>query len=121
MKKMILSSIFAVAFIAIAGYGVNKSMNSYAGLNELALKNVIALANIENPDSGEEGSDDGCKAYTNSAIKENLPSGGYMWTLNVRCTNGIGFNCKYGTQIQYFDSQGVLIGYEDYRTSVNCI
>lgn len=53
MKKMILSSIFAVALIAIAGYGVNKSMNSYADLSDLALRNVLALADVENPDKGE--------------------------------------------------------------------
>ena len=37
MKK-VLSSIFAVALIATAGYGVNKSMKSDANLSDLALQ-----------------------------------------------------------------------------------
>jgi hypothetical protein len=32
-------------------------MKSYAGLSELALKNVVALADMEEPDPGENGED----------------------------------------------------------------
>ena len=54
MKKIILSSIFALALIATVGFGVNKSMNSDGNLSDLALANVEALA------SGEGGSSLGC-------------------------------------------------------------
>ena len=47
MKKVLLSSIFAVALIGTVGYGVNKSMKSDANLSDLALANVEALANNE--------------------------------------------------------------------------
>lgn len=53
MKKKIFSGVFALVILLIAGYGVNRSMNSYADLSDLALKNVHALARIENPDPGE--------------------------------------------------------------------
>lgn len=55
MKKKIFSGVFALALLLIAGYGVNRSMNSYADLSDLALRNVLALAQIENPDPGEDG------------------------------------------------------------------
>ena len=51
MKKKILSGVFALALLATAGYGVNKSMNGNANLSDLALSNVEALAN------GESGGD----------------------------------------------------------------
>mgnify|MGYP007022192048 CR=1 FL=1 len=35
MKKRILSGIFALALLATAGYGVNKSTKSDAGLSDL--------------------------------------------------------------------------------------
>lgn len=44
MKKKILSGVFALALLAAAGFGVNKSMNGNADLNDLALANVGALA-----------------------------------------------------------------------------
>lgn len=44
---MILSSIFAVALITTTAWGVNKSMKSDANLSDLALKNVEALAHLE--------------------------------------------------------------------------
>ena len=50
MKKIILSSVFALALLATTGYGVNKSMKSNSGLSDLALANVEALANNELPD-----------------------------------------------------------------------
>ena len=49
MKKVILNSIFALALLVTAGYGVNKSMNNDANLSDLALANVEALAQNENP------------------------------------------------------------------------
>ena len=52
MRKKIFSGVFALALLATAGWGVNRSMNSYADLNDLALRNVLALAQIENPDPG---------------------------------------------------------------------
>ena len=47
MKKKILSGLFALAFLATAGYGVDKSMKSETDLSDLALANVEALANNE--------------------------------------------------------------------------
>ena len=47
MKKKILSGVFALALLATAGFGVNNSMKSDAGLSDLALANVEALANGE--------------------------------------------------------------------------
>jgi len=47
MKKVILSSIFALALLATAGFGVNKSMKSDANFTDLALANVEALAQGE--------------------------------------------------------------------------
>ena len=47
MKKKILSGVFALAVLVATGYGVNKSMNSNAGLSDLALVNVEALGQGE--------------------------------------------------------------------------
>lgn len=64
MKKKILSGVFALALLATAGFGVQKSMKSNANLSDLALSNVEALA------SGESSSYDcgnGCSgAYCGS-------------------------------------------------------
>lgn len=49
MKKKILSGLFALALLATAGFGVQKSMKSDAGLSDLALTNVEALAQSESP------------------------------------------------------------------------
>lgn len=49
MKKKIISGIFALAILLIAGFGMNRSMNSYGKIGDIALKNVIALADGENP------------------------------------------------------------------------
>lgn len=48
MKKKILSGVFALTLLATAGYGLNNSMKSDAGLSDLALSNVEALAAGEN-------------------------------------------------------------------------
>lgn len=50
MKKRVLSGVFALALLATAGFGVNKSMKSDAGLSDLALSNVEALASSESSD-----------------------------------------------------------------------
>ncbi len=47
MKKKILSGVFALALLATAGFGVNKSMKSDVNLSDLALANVEALAETE--------------------------------------------------------------------------
>lgn len=47
MKKKFLSGVFTLALLAMAGFGVNKSMKSDANLSNLALVNVEALANGE--------------------------------------------------------------------------
>ncbi len=48
MRKKVFSGVFALALLATAGWGVNKSMSNDAGLSELALSNVEALATGEN-------------------------------------------------------------------------
>ena len=53
MKKKILSGVFALALLATAGFGVQKSMKSNVGLSDLALANVEALAQNEDGGSGE--------------------------------------------------------------------
>ena len=47
MRKKIFSSVFALALLTTAGWGVNKSMSNDAGLSDLALSNVEALAQNE--------------------------------------------------------------------------
>lgn len=56
-KKTILSSIFAIALVAVAGMGINKSVNNDANLSDLALANVEALA------ADETGNGCGYAAY----------------------------------------------------------
>lgn len=46
-KKAILSSVFAIALVAVAGMGISKSVNHNANLSDLALANVEALAQSE--------------------------------------------------------------------------
>ena len=90
-----LSGLFALALLATAGYGVNKSMNSDANLSDLALANVEALANGESSycyaggvgstscsiDAGIEilgvGVAGGCSVSCNS---------GYYACCSLRCT-----------------------------------
>lgn len=48
MRKKVFSGVlFALVILLIAGYGMNRSMNSYADLSDLAMANVEALANNE--------------------------------------------------------------------------
>ena len=81
MKKIVLSSIFAVALLVTAGYGVNRSMMSDANLSDLALKNVEALAHLEDgcdnchlDNYGREPRTESCK----------LDLGGGWFTASVR-------------------------------------
>ncbi|MDD3968181.1 MULTISPECIES: NVEALA domain-containing protein [unclassified Proteiniphilum] len=48
-KKTVLSSIFAIALVTVAGMGINKSVNKDTALSNLALSNVEALATPEQP------------------------------------------------------------------------
>ena len=50
MRKKILSGVFALVLLATAGFGMYKSMNGNANLNDLALANVEALAQSESSD-----------------------------------------------------------------------
>ena len=63
MRKKVFSGVFALALLATAGWGMNKSMSNEAGLSDLALANVQALAEGEsgggkyrNCSQGEESS-----------------------------------------------------------------
>lgn len=87
-----------MVILLIAGYGVNRSMNSSAELSDLALRNVVALADVENPDPGEGGEGDvttwqiGSKTISYT-VKETESSGWtweislQLWFLNVQATN----------------------------------
>lgn len=52
---IIFVHILVLAVLLIAGFGMNRSMNSYGDLSDMALKNVLALADGEDPDPGEDG------------------------------------------------------------------
>jgi hypothetical protein len=71
MKKKILSGIFALALLISTGYGVSKSMKSNAGLSDLALMNVEALAQTESGNGFDclKPSDAVCYADWNNAIR----------------------------------------------------
>ena len=78
MKKKVLSGVFALAPLATAGWGVNKSMSNDAGMSDLALSNVEALA------TGESGN--------------HLPyqSQGYctMWRIQKMCSSTGAYACQ---------------------------
>ncbi len=59
MKKILLPGILALAVLLIAGFGMNRSMNSYGDLSDMALKNVLALADGEDPEDPDPGEVDG--------------------------------------------------------------
>ena len=89
MKKKIFSGVFALALLATAGLGAHKSMNSNAGLSDLALSNVLALANVENPGSGEgSGMANKCCRIWNVTLE----IGGTIWP-KVTCTTGGEYKC----------------------------
>ena len=81
MRKKIFSSVFALALLTTAGWGVNKSMNINANLSDLALANVEALADGESGnDKGtlygnEEGTKFCCCPGTNDCSATDCPSG----------------------------------------------
>lgn len=76
MKKKILSGLFALALLIATGYGVNQNVKSDAGLSDLALSNVEALA------QGESGN----RPYQ---------SQGYctMWRLGNMCSSSGTYAC----------------------------
>lgn len=72
-KKAILSTVFAIALVAVAGFGINKSMNSGTNLSNLALANVEALAFIEWGPDPEVGTFCDLSCY----------GGGYCWAIRL--------------------------------------
>ncbi len=66
MKKLSLKVAVVVAFVAVAGYGVYSSQKSNTTMSELALANVEALADNENPmcPNGCVSSGSGCLCNT---------------------------------------------------------
>ncbi|RNC63259.1 NVEALA domain-containing protein [Proteiniphilum sp. X52] len=85
MKKRVLSGLFALALLATAGFGVNKSMKSNADLSDLALSNVEALA------QGESG-------------------GGSTCSVKITCLDGAEISCS-GTSCRYTRDESHTIGY----------
>ena len=55
MKKKLLPGIVALAVLLIAGLGMNRSMASYGDLSDVALQNVLALADGEDGGEGWDG------------------------------------------------------------------
>ena len=82
MRKKIFIGLFALALLATAGYGVQKSMKSEAGLSDLALANVEALAR------NEDGEND-CKPIP-SVSGESIVCPGMGYTIWV---NRYDFEC----------------------------
>lgn len=78
MRKRILSGLFALALLATAGFGVQKSMKSEAGLSDLALANVEALA------QNEDGNDS--KGYASVLTT--------LMSTHIRCVNTIAITTK---------------------------
>ena len=85
MKKKVFSGVFALALLATAGWGVNKSMSNDAGLSDLALANVEALAN------GESGTD--CRWATRETWQG--------WEA-ICIKTGVGYDCECGDTKPYF-------------------
>lgn len=70
MRKKLLPGIFVLAVLLIAGFGMKRSMNSYGDLSDMALKNVIALADGEDPGDGEDGEEPDPGEDDDGGIKE---------------------------------------------------
>lgn len=85
MKKKILSGLFALALLATAGFGVQKSMKSDAGLNILVLANVEALA--QNEGGG------GCRWATRETWQG--------WEA-ICISTGVGYDCSCGEVKPYY-------------------
>ena len=91
MKKKILSGIFALALLITAGYGVNKSVNDNADLNDLALSNVEALA------QSEDGDGYGCSVSITCLDEATISCHGSTYCTYGRDTMGsIGYVCCDG-------------------------
>ena len=86
MKKILLPGILALAVLLIAGYGVNRSMNSYGDLSDMALKNVLALADGEDPEDPDPGEDDGGGTSNPENDCRELPGG--IWNEALYCADG---------------------------------
>ena len=80
MKKRILSGIFALALLATAGHGVNKSMKSETEFSDLVLSNVEALAYLED---GCDGCHSGNYGREPRTLRCKLDLGGGMFTSSV--------------------------------------
>ena len=85
MKKKFLSGVFALALLATAGWGMNKSMSNNSNLTGLALANLEALADGE---SGG-GMANACCPIWNVTIE----TGGTLWP-KVTCSTGGTYKCN---------------------------
>lgn len=100
MRKKVLSGVFAIALLATTGWGVNKSMINDAGLSDLALINVEALANEESSSFCYAGGVGSTQCSIDAGIEilgvgvaggcSVSCSGGYYACCSLRCT------CKVG-------------------------
>ncbi len=84
MKKVFFTGVFALALVAIIGYGINKNQN-VEQLSDLALQNVEALAQEE----GGTGGGYSCSVTSNCF---SILSGQVLGS--VSCS---GKNCERGT------------------------
>ena len=73
MKKKLLPGIVTLAVLLIAGLGMKRSMANYGDLSDVALQNVLALADgedPEDPDPGEDDGDEGTSCLTNQTSSQ---------------------------------------------------
>ena len=115
MKKKNLSGVFALVLLATAGFGVHKSLKNDAGLSDLALANVEALAQNE-----DEGGNGPCYTFQSLSYDRIVCYGGYtwVWTYEFNC-NGSDGSCSGIIGSTGTDCNGRPF---DYRTTItrNC-
>ncbi len=139
MKKILLPGIFALAVLLIAGFGMNRSMNSYGDLSDMALKNVTALADGEDPEDPDPGEDDGDDEggrpfWCSTATTETESFYDYVYCAEMdmwrtvaitryllrECDNGRFSFCYPGTIIHYYDFCGNLNSTQDQTYMSTC-
>lgn len=79
MRKKFFSGVFALALLATAGWGVNKSMSNDSNLTGLALANLEALAYIE------WGPDPEIGTYCDLDCYDGGQCWRIIWTWNLPC------------------------------------
>jgi hypothetical protein len=123
MKKVVLS-IGAAAIIVLAAINVNIALKS-EGISKSIMANIVALADSENPGSGENGGGNGggisffCTTYTSetnvlsSHSAYSCKDKPYCVESIKQCNNGVFSWCYPGSIQTYYDCSGVQTGQVD--------